>query len=264
MLYPIHLLVNHQVMTSSVKGINENIYSIQVSTSLTTSTSNQVSKWVSLTATSLQTTSGNIIDASNIVITPSTVQVPLDSSVNFDVLIKVPQDTASGTYKGKIIGSAITGSDHIDVEITVKSTEIEYIGDLTAQYSDPITLKAKLTDSGNPLPDKSISFTLGSRVPLELLVQMELASATIKLEQPEGAYEIKTEFAGDNEYSPASNTKSFSIIREDSTITYTGDMIVPRTSGSINLRATLEEIDIEYGDLTRIKVNFTIYTKAVI
>jgi Mg-chelatase subunit ChlD len=78
-----------------------------------------VSKWVSLTATSLQTPTGDIIDVSNIVLSSDVLEVPLGGSNDFNATINVPSGVPVGVYTGKIVASAITGSDSIDVEITI-------------------------------------------------------------------------------------------------------------------------------------------------
>lgn len=223
----------------------------------------QVSKWVSITATSLKTASGDVIYATNITIEPNLLEVPLAGSKQFNATINVPQDAKAGTYSGRIVATAITGSDSIDVTLTVMNgaTKLEYIGDLTAQYSDPVTLRAQLNDSGNnnPISGKSINFTLGAQTATATTGPDGIASATLKLNQPAGSYDVKAEFAGDANYSSSNDTKPFSITSEDVNVAYTGDTIVPKSAGSINLRATLNEIDTDYGDLTKVKVNFTIY-----
>lgn len=153
------------------------------------------------------------------------------------------------------------GSGNMHVTVTTRATELEYIGDLSAQYSDYIDLKAQLNDSGNnnPLPDKSINFILSTQTATATTGPDGIATTSFKLDQPAGSYDIKTEFTGDDSYSPDNDTKAMQISREDAEITYTGDTILPTTAGSIDLRATLEEIDTDYGDLTKINVNFTIY-----
>jgi parallel beta-helix repeat protein len=153
------------------------------------------------------------------------------------------------------------GSGNMQITVTTRATELEYIGDLSAQYSDYIKLKAQLNDSGNnnPLPDRSISFILGTQTATATTGPDGIATTSFKLDQPAGSYDIKAEFAGDESYSPISDTKAMQISKEDAEITYTGDTILPTTAGSIDLRATLEEIDTDYGDLTKINVNFTIY-----
>jgi PKD repeat protein len=153
------------------------------------------------------------------------------------------------------------GSGNMYVTVTTRATELEYIGDLSAQYSDYIDLKAQLNDSGNnnPLPNKSINFILGTQTATATTGPDGIATTSFKLDQPTGSYDIKAEFAGDGSYSPDNDTEVMQISREDAKITYTGDAILPTTAGSIDLRATLEEIDTDYGDLTKINVNFTIY-----
>ncbi|MFZ3168600.1 MAG: choice-of-anchor U domain-containing protein [Candidatus Methanoperedens sp.] len=184
-------------------------------------------------------------------------QIPIGSNDGDNIIIIQLQDGGLGDDDGIANGIIIDAGG----PGTSIATKLEYLGDLTAQYSDFATLKAQLNDSGNnnPLSGKSISFTLGAQTATAITGTDGIASTTIKLDQIAGSYNVKAEFVGDDYYSSDNDSKSFSITREDTTITYTGDMIVPRTSGSINLRATLEEIDTDYGDLIKIKVNFTIY-----
>ena len=153
------------------------------------------------------------------------------------------------------------GSGDMQITVTTRATELEYIGDLSAQYSDYINLKVQLNDPGNnnPLPDRSISFILGTQTATATTGSDGIATTSFKLDQPAGSYDIKAEFAGDDSYSPDSDTKVMQISKEDTEITYTGDTILPTTAGSIDLRATLEEIDTDYGDSTKINVNFNIY-----
>ena len=153
------------------------------------------------------------------------------------------------------------GLGNIQITVSTRATELEYIGDLSAQYSDYINLKAQLNDSGNnnPLPGRSINFILGTQTATSTTGPDGIATTSFKLDQSAGSYDIKAEFAGDDSYSPDSDTKAMQISKEDTEITYTGDTILPTTAGSIDLRATLEEIDTDYGDLTEINVNFNIY-----
>ncbi|MCQ6962291.1 alkaline phosphatase family protein [Methanolobus chelungpuianus] len=167
----------------------------------------------------------------------------------YETMLKVLDDDGG-------LGSA---SSHINV--SCRTTRLEYIGNLTAQYSDNTTLKAQLNDYGNstPLSGKPINFILGDQTVTAVTGTDGVASAALKIDQSAGNYNVQAEFAGDSHYSADRLTESFSISHEDAAITYTGDMIVPVTSSSVDLRATLEETDTDYGDLTQVKVNFTIY-----
>lgn len=102
--------------------------SAQISISPSASTkqlsSNPASKWVALTPTSLQAPSGDIIDVSNTLISPNILDVPLEGSKDFNVSINIPLDAKDGTYSGLIIATSITGSDSIDVRMTVISNPI--------------------------------------------------------------------------------------------------------------------------------------------
>ncbi|NQE53243.1 hypothetical protein C5S29_06585 [ANME-1 cluster archaeon GoMg3.2] len=107
-----------------------------------------VSKWVLLTPTSLETPTGDLIDASNIILTPSTVQVPLNGSEKFNVSINIPSDAISGVYSGKIVATTIGGSDCIDLKITVIGIE------------GPV-IKLKKTSSPNPVaPGGTVTYTV--------------------------------------------------------------------------------------------------------
>ncbi len=187
-------------------------------------------------------------------------QIPIGSNDGDSIITIQLKDGGLGDDDG-IANHIIEDAGGPGTSMASIATKLEYIGDLTAQYSDFVTLKAQLNDSGNnnPLSGKTINFTLGTQTATAITGADGVTSTTLKLDQQAGSYNVKAEFVGDDDYGSDSDTEPFSITHEDTTITYTGDMIVPRISGSINLRATLEEIDTDYGDLTKIKVNFTIY-----
>jgi len=112
----------------------------------------QVSKWVSLTATSLQTLTGDIIDASNVIISPNVLEVPLGGYEDFDVTINIPSDAVGGIYTGKIVASAITGSDSIDITLTVEE----------AVDTTPPTIESVTLDAYTTIPDATIHVTVAA------------------------------------------------------------------------------------------------------
>ncbi len=139
-----HYLVYEE---SSIGGEPDYILSALPTTEKSLAASN-VSKWVLLTPTSLETPTGDLIDASNIIITPSTVQVPLNGSEKFNVGINIPSDAISGVYSGKIVASAIGSSDSIDLKITVIGIE-------------GTVIKLKKTSSPNPVaPGGTVTYTI--------------------------------------------------------------------------------------------------------
>jgi uncharacterized protein YegL len=107
---------------SSIGG--EPDYIIPTSPSGKALAASPVSKWVSLTATSLQTSTGDIIDVSNIVFSSDVLEVPLGGSKDFNATINVPHDAPGGIYSGKIVATAIGGSDSVDVAVTISNPPI--------------------------------------------------------------------------------------------------------------------------------------------
>jgi hypothetical protein len=164
-------------------------------------------------------------------------------------------------YRSKDIAGNVENTQSIC--IFVKATSLTYFGDTSGQYSDPASLKAKLLDMATqqPISGKTITFTLGSQTVAIVTDSNGIASTSIALNQPSGVYTVSVTFIGDEDYFESSDTKPFTIERENAIIEYTGDTVVPTTAKTINLRATVvESKDSSFGDLTKIKVTFSIYS----
>ena len=149
------------------------------------------------------------------------------------------------------------------VWIIVNATSLTYSGDFVGQYSDPITVEATLLDMATQLqiPAKSIIFTIGSQSVTSVTDDNGVARASIVLTQPAGAYTVTAMFPGDEDYLGSSDSQSFTIEREDATLEYSGDTVLPTTSKTINLRATVfDSPDGCWGDLTKMQVTFSVYT----
>jgi len=136
-------------------------------------------------------------------------------------------------------------------------------GTTPGQYSDPATVSAKLTDlaTGLPISGKSILFTIGTQTATANTDGSGVASTTITLTQPSGSYTVSSSFTGDDNYQSSSDSKSFTINKEDAAITYNGDTFVftagsTITTAPIRLSAHLDQLDSELGDLTKAKVTF--------
>lgn len=87
------------------------------------SSSTSVSQWVSLSPTSLQGPEGYMIDVSNIIIDPKTVQVSDMTSSDFNVKIQIPSDVKGGLYTGKILATSAAGSDRINLILAITAIE---------------------------------------------------------------------------------------------------------------------------------------------
>ena len=88
------------------------------------------------------------------------------------------------------------------VTVAIRSTTLVYSGDGSGQYSDPVILRAVLTDtlSGAPIPGKLIAFTLGNQSISATTDAIGVAATTLTLDQPPSelvfSYTIIANFAG--------------------------------------------------------------------
>jgi len=142
-------------------------------------------------------------------------------------------------------------------------TEITYQGATSGQYSDSISLEAKLvakvTQEG--LKGKEVTFTLGAQEAMIVTDEQGIAQIDLVLNQGAGNYTILAIFGGDEYFSGSSDSSPFEILKEDTSLTYTGPLSA--VSGStITLRAELSEQDGEIGDLSekRIVFQYSTYT----
>jgi PKD repeat protein len=156
-----------------------------------------------------------------------------------------------------------TGSDTDTALVTVRKrlTWIFYTGDTSGQYSDSIILRANLTDKDNGLASKEVTFTLGTQSASATTDSYGVATASIALNQPSGNYTVIVEFSGDEWYLGSINSTDFEIEKEDTVLTYTGDLSV-HFSDSVALSAKLSEIDDEVGDLSGKTISFKIGTQS--
>jgi len=139
-----------------------------------------------------------------------------------------------------------------------RPTYLTYNGNLSVQYSDSVNLKALLTtDSGEGVPNKTITFTLGNQSIGAVTDNNGIATTTLTLNQIPEDYTIKTEFAGDDYYLASDDSDNFTIEKEDSILTYNGNLS-GQYSDSVTLKAQLSEPDNESGDLSGKNIQFTI------
>ncbi len=143
-----------------------------------------------------------------------------------------------------------TNTANVDVSIDpffFKSVEpapttLIYQGDTSADYHDPANLAAILTDqvNGQPIPNASVQFTLGSQSCMASTNAAGLASCTLVLDQCAGSYTVKANFAGSALYLPSSDSKPFTVNLEETTLSYTGDTVIAN-GGTATLSGVLLE-----------------------
>ncbi|OGO39459.1 MAG: hypothetical protein A2W35_18405 [Chloroflexi bacterium RBG_16_57_11] len=153
----------------------------------------------------------------------------------------------SSTFKVRVTVSGILNlfdEETITVTVSRRPTGLVYSGATSGQYSDPVTLLATLTDNGGGslqgtmLPQKSVSFTIGSQTASGTTNTAGLAQTSITLNQAVGIPSGNTNFAGDSLYLGSSDSDPLQVIHENAYIEYTGDSLA-RAGRTLNLRATV-------------------------
>jgi hypothetical protein len=121
-------------------------------------------------------------------------------------------------------------------------TTLTYQGDTSADYHDPAKLAAILTNqvNGQPIPNASVQFTLGTQSCIASTNPAGLASCTLVLEKCAGSYTVKADSAGSAGYLPSSDSKPFTVDLEETTLSYTGDTAIAN-GGTATLSGVLLE-----------------------
>jgi hypothetical protein len=149
-----------------------------------------------------------------------------------------------------------------------KATRTTYTGGSSVQYSDPVTLSGTLVDTSvTPnvgVAGKQLDFTLGTQTASASPTDASGNAATSLqvLQKPGSVTTVGTSFAGDSSYLPSSDSDPFSISREDCTLTYSGDTLVPPATMT-TLAADMGETDISLGDRLNKTVTFTVVDAAL-
>ncbi len=140
------------------------------------------------------------------------------------------------------------------VTVNKRPTTLLYGGDTAGQYSDPVKLKATLTDNETSaaITNKTVTFTLCSNSTVlasvtALTDSNGMAMASLTLSNAPGSYTIKSAFAGDCGYAASSDSDSFTINCEDARAYYTGCRFAVTASPSspsapVLLSATIKDI----------------------
>jgi hypothetical protein len=145
--------------------------------------------------------------------------------------------TATFTYTGNIAGTDTVvasanpalppgplTSNQSTITWNKVPTTLTYNGATTSDYHDPATLSARLTDSNtNPVPNKPITFTMATQTCIAATDASGTASCPITPIQPAGTYTVTATFTADAKYLGSSDSRPFTVTREETTLTYTGD-----------------------------------------
>ncbi len=137
--------------------------------------------------------------------------------------------TVTASYAGSSIynGSSATSP----YTINKAASHTAYTGPTTADYHDSFVATASLTeDGGAPIAGRTVNFKLGAGTGTESCSGptsgMGVASCTLTPNEAAGNYPIVASFSGDAFYLPSSDTKTFTITKEETTTAYTGPIVI--------------------------------------
>jgi hypothetical protein len=125
-----------------------------------------------------------------------------------------------------------------------EESQLTYTGETTADYHDAFTASATLVDpeGGAPIEGKTVTFTLGvgDSCHAETNSSGE-ASCSITPTQKAGSYTIEASFGPDTDYLSSTDSKPFTITKEQTTTIYTGPTVILKGGGGVTLSGRLLE-----------------------
>jgi hypothetical protein len=133
------------------------------------------------------------------------------------------QVTATFAGDANYAGSSTT----VGFTVTLEESRLTITGPVTADYSDPVSVVAQLTDptGGGPIASKSVTFVLGSGAGTETCTASTNASGnascSITPNQVPGPYALTATFTGDTFYLGSSTAVPFTIKKEDTAVAFT-------------------------------------------
>jgi hypothetical protein len=205
-----------------------------------------------VTVQAVLTSGGSDLSGETIVFTlgsgggTETCSAPTNSSGIASCPITPNQLPGSYTLTATFAGNSTYGASLVSTAFTIKleDTAVAYTGPTSGDYNDATIVKAVLTDptDGVPIQGKVVEFELGSGTGTETCQAMTgpsgLAMCQITPNQPAGPYTLTATFAGNAFYAGSSKSTTFTITREETTLSYTGDTVV-RDGLTANLSGVL-------------------------
>jgi hypothetical protein len=150
--------------------------------------------------------------------------------------------TFSASFAGDAAYDLATAS--VPFTITQEESKLTYTGDTTADYHDAFTASATLVeaDGGGPIAAKKVAFTLGVGDTCNATTDGSgVASCSITPTQAAGSYSVTASFGPDIDYVSSSNTRPFTITKQETTATFLGPVAILRGGSGVTLQGKLLE-----------------------
>ena len=127
--------------------------------------------------------------------------------------------------------------------VNQEESTLSYSGPLTVDYHDPVSVSARLTDpdGGAAIAGKTITFTLGVGDTCNAVTDSAGNASCPLTPHQTGTQNLVASFAGDTDYLASSDTHSFSITPEETTMTYTGPTVILAGASGATLTSRLVE-----------------------
>ena len=142
------------------------------------------------------------------------------------------------SYLGSDLFKPATGSGSLSVvpgsEPLTQPTQLSYGGATSGVYGSSVQLAAVLTGGTGPVAGELVTLRLGTQSCSGLTDSIGRATCSLTLTQTPGNYTVNATFGGDGQLLSSSDSHSFAIARQATTLTYTG-----ATSADYNDATTL-------------------------
>jgi hypothetical protein len=112
--------------------------------------------------------------------------------------------------------------------VTPTSTTLVYNGATTGDFHDSVTLSGVLTLSGTSsgVNGQTITFSVGTQSCPGTTNPSGFASCPLTLNQASGSYTVTATFLGNGNFQASSASAAFTITKEETTLSYTGDTVI--------------------------------------
>lgn len=201
--------------------------------------------------------------------------VPVTCASNASGDVTFTYNGANGVGDDTIKGSFTDASNSLQSATAQKhwtsaatATTVTYTGLTTVQYSDPLVMSGHLVAGATPVSGQPLGFTFGATSlagvsPTD--ASGNASAASFNVSATPGSVAETVTFAGDagNNLLASSQSGNITVAKEDCTLAYTGDTLLPSTSNT-TLRAQFGELDATHGDWTGKTVTFTVTDSALV
>jgi len=154
---------------------------------------------------------------------------------NFGQAVKYGDYTGNACILGRLYTVFASGAGLTSIRdlfqsfvVTSTPTTLTYNGATSGDFHDPVTLSAILTLSGTsaPVSGQTITFTIGTQSCTGVTSTTGAASCTLTLNQVPGPYTVTASFAASGLFQASSASAAFTINKEETTLSYTGDTVI--------------------------------------